>query len=42
MKQNELSFARNLVKGKINPLNHPQIPQSIQTNFLKILNDFEE
>jgi hypothetical protein len=28
-------------KGKIDLLNHPQIPQKTQENFLKILNDFE-
>ncbi len=28
-------------KGKIDLLNHPQIPKSTQESFLKILNDFE-
>lgn len=28
-------------KGKIDLLNHPQIPKSTQDSFLKILNDFE-
>jgi hypothetical protein len=28
-------------KGKIDELNHPQIPKSTQQEFLKILNDFE-
>lgn len=28
-------------KGKIDLLNHPQIPKATQENFLKILNDFE-
>jgi len=28
-------------KGKIDLLDHPQIPDSTQENFLKILNDFE-
>lgn len=29
------------VKGKIQPLVHPQIPKATQDNFLKILNEFE-
>lgn len=28
-------------KGKIEPLNHPQIPKTTQMEFLKILNEFE-
>lgn len=28
-------------KGKIEPLNHPQIPKVTQAEFLKILNEFE-
>ncbi len=29
------------MKGKIEPLNHPQIPKSLQEKYLQILRDFE-
>lgn len=41
MNNKDISFARNLVKGKIDLLKHPQIPAATQAEFLKILNDFE-